>query len=72
MNNALKSIGFKKSAINECVWYRDNTIFLCYVGGSIFVGPDSKDVDAVIEEIRKTGLYIEDKGNIEDNLGFNI
>ena len=36
------------------------------------MGPDSKDVDAVIDEIRKTGLYIEDKVNIEDTLGFNI
>ena len=27
LNDALRQIGFKKSAIGECVWYRDETIF---------------------------------------------
>ena len=30
------------------------------------MGPDSRDIDRAIEEIERSGLYIEDKGNIED------
>ena len=36
------------------------------------MGPDSKAIVAAIDEIRKAGLYIKDKGNIDDYLGFNI
>ena len=66
LNYALKSIGFKQSDVDDCVWYRYNTIFFCYVDDGIFVGPEYNATDVVIEKIRKVGLYIEDKGNIED------
>ena len=38
----------------------------------MFMGPDSKAIDKTIEEIKKAGLGIGYKGNVEDCLGVNI
>ena len=49
LNNALKSIGFKQPAVDQCVWYREKNILFYYVNGGIFIGPDSKAIDKSIE-----------------------
>ena len=56
LNNTLRQVGFKKSAVDECVWYKDKTIFFYYVGDGIFMGPDSKATDRAIKDIEKAGL----------------
>ena len=57
--------------MDECVWYKYETIFFYYVNNDIFMGLDYKVIDRAIKEIEKSGLDIEDKGNIEDYLGAN-
>ena len=54
------------------LWYWDKTVFFYYVDNSMFMGPDSKAIDKTIEEIKKAGLGIGYKGNVEDCLGVNI
>ena len=71
-NDALRMIWFKKSAVNECVWYRDKTILFYCVDYIIFMGPEPKYIDKAIEDIEKEGLDIEDKVNIQDYLRVNI
>ena len=65
LNDALKPISFKQSDIDKSVWYRDKTIFFCYVNDIIFVGPESKSINTMIEKIMKAGLDTENKVNIE-------
>ena len=72
LNNALRAIWFKQSAVNECVWYRYETIFFYCVNVGIFMGPDHRAIDKSIKDIEKAGLDIEDKGDIEYYLGVNI
>ena len=48
LNDALHRVGFKQSAIDECVWYQDQTIFFYYVDNVIFVGPDSGAIEKSI------------------------
>eukprot|EP00957_Ditylum_brightwellii_P198739 15148279-Ditylum_brightwellii.AAC.1 len=35
----LEEIDFKLSTIDECIFYKGQMIFLCYIDDSIFVGP---------------------------------
>ena len=42
LNDELRYIGLKKSAIDKCVWYRENTILFYDVNDNIFMGSDSR------------------------------
>lgn len=59
-------------AVDQCIWYQENTINFYYVEDGIFMGLDSKAIDKMIEEIEKAGLYIEDIVKIDAYLGVNI
>jgi hypothetical protein len=52
----LLSIGFQQSEIDECVFYRSQTIFVVYVDDGIFASPSSREIDQVINDLRKVGL----------------
>ena len=58
LNNALRQVGFKKSAMDECIWYKDETIFFYYVDEIISMGLNSKVINREIENIKKEGLNI--------------
>ena len=74
LTSRLKRVGFKQSAIDDCVFYKGNVIFFFYVDDGIFVSPDSKEVDKVIKELKDPaiGLDLEDQGDIADYLGINF
>jgi hypothetical protein len=60
----LLKIGFQQSEIDECVFYRNSTIFVVYVDDGIFASPDNKEIDQAIMDLRKAKFDIEDKGDI--------
>eukprot|EP00956_Cyclotella_meneghiniana_P035933 scaffold119648_cov87-Cyclotella_meneghiniana.AAC.1 len=68
----LGQIGFKPSLIDDCVFYRDNVIFIVYVDDGIFVSPDDQHISAAIQDIIDTGLDIEDQGHPNDYVGVAI
>ena len=68
----LCSIGFKPSLIDDCVFYRDDIIFMVYVDDGIFLGKDDEQLKTVIREIQGIGLDIEDQGHPADYVGVNI
>ena len=63
-NDALCQVGFKQSAMDDCMCYKNNTTCFYYVDDGIFMGPDSGAINKAIEDIERAGLDIEDKGNI--------
>ena len=67
----LTDIGFKQSKVDECVFFRDNVIFICYVDDGIFASPDNKAIDKAINELKQR-FDIEDQGDITDYLGVNV
>jgi hypothetical protein len=48
MRKGLRRLGFKQSKVDECVFYKGNTIFFAYVDDGCFVGPDAKEIDGII------------------------
>jgi hypothetical protein len=69
----LSSLGYKASLIDDCVFCKDNIIFMVYVGDGIFLGPDDEQLKQTIYNIQNTGINIEDQGHPADYyVGVNI
>ena len=68
----LKSIGFRQSEHDECVFFKGKALYLLYTDDSILAGPDEEELSQIVEEIRSTGLDVTEEGDLEDFLGVNI
>ncbi|KAL7484860.1 hypothetical protein ACHAW6_010466, partial [Cyclotella cf. meneghiniana] len=68
----LESIGFTQSTIDECVFYRDDIIFIVYVDDGIFLGQSDDQFTVIIKELTEIGLEVEDQGHPADYVGVNI
>ncbi len=68
----LREINFKQSLIDDCVFYRDNVIFIVYVDDGIFLGPSDQQLHDIINELRNLKLSIEDQGHPADYVGVSI
>jgi hypothetical protein len=68
----LASIGFYPSLIDDCVFFRDDVIFMVYVDDGIFIGNNYAQLQAIIKEMQDLGLNIEDQGHPADYVGVNI
>ena len=68
----IDEVGFTRSNIDECVFYRGSVMHVLYTDDSILAGPDLKEVERTIEDIKKAKLDITIEGNIQDFLGVNI
>ncbi len=68
----LLSIRFTTSLIDDCVFFRDDIIFMVYVDDGIFLGNDDSKLQEAIKDIQDLGLYIEDHGHPADYVGVNI
>ena len=68
----LLSIGFTTSLIDDCVFFRDDIIFMVYMDDGIFLGDDDWKLQQAIKDIQDTGLNIEDQGHPADYKGVNI
>ncbi|KAL7503607.1 hypothetical protein ACHAXN_001832 [Cyclotella atomus] len=72
MDEKLHSIGFENSLVDECVYYRDDVIFIVYVDDGIFIGGDDDSITKAIRDITESGLEIEDQGHPSDYVGVSI
>ena len=68
----INKVGFKQSEVDECVFYRGSVMYVLYTDDSILAGPDSKEIDQAIEDIKRAKLNITIEGDIQDFLGVNI
>ena len=58
--------------MDECVFYKGKAMYVLYTDDSILAGPDQKELDDIIEQIRKAKLNITVEGDLQDFLGVNI
>ena len=62
-------MGFVASQIDECLFYRGQSVFVLYTDNSILAGPDSRELDSIIEDRKKAELDLTVEGDIADFLG---
>jgi hypothetical protein len=67
-----REINFKQSLIEDCIFYRDNFIFIVYVEDGIFLGPLDQQLRDIINELRNLKLSIEDQCYPADYVGVSI
>jgi hypothetical protein len=68
LSDALVSkMGFRKSVIDSCLYYRDGLIFVFYVDDGIIVSHDDRQINAFIDELRACSF---DLGVEEDYAGY--
>ena len=72
LSKGLFDIGFKRSEVDECVFTRGTTIFMCYVDDGIFSDPDDSNIDQAIQDLKKAGFDIENRGDLQDYLGIHV
>ena len=68
----VQDVGFTKSSIDECVFYRGSVVYVLYTDDSILCGPNQQEIDQVIADLKAAKLNITVEGNIKDFLGVNI
>ena len=59
-------IGFVPGDIDECVFYKDDMIYVLYTNDFILTGPNHKQLLQTIEHIKGTGLKLTNEGDIHD------
>jgi hypothetical protein len=72
LTGKLLGLGYKRSLIDECVFYRGSLVFLLYVDDGIFVSLEGSYIDGTIRELQRENLKIEDQGLPADYVGVNI
>jgi hypothetical protein len=60
----LKHVGFGASQIDKCLFYKGQSVFVLYTDDSILAGPDPKELDSIIEEMKKAELDLTVEGDI--------
>ena len=55
------SIGFTPSLIDDCVFFRNDNIFMVYVDDGISLGNDDSKLQDAIKEIQGSGLTLKIK-----------
>jgi hypothetical protein len=72
LTKKLLAIGFIKSDVDECVFYKGTAIYVLYTDDSILTGPNAAELDAIIELMKKEGLDLTVEGDVSDFLGVKI
>ena len=70
-DKGLQDLGFVQSKIDECMFYKNNTILLVYVDDAILTGPDKLEIEQIYDEM-DTIFDISYEGDISDYLGVHI
>ncbi len=68
----LLEIGFTQSLIDDCGFYRGDTIFIVNVDDRIFIGDNDNQIMAIISQLQGLGLKIEDQGHPANYIGVKI
>ena len=71
LHDNLIKLGFVRSNIDKCIFYKGTCVLLVYVDDCIIMGPHQSEIDEIISDMSGE-LRMEDQGDLEDYLGVNI
>ena len=67
----MKELGFQQSDVDECVFYRDTTVFFVYVDDGVFLDADPANIDRAMLDLQSK-FRVQDEGSLSDYLGVNV
>ena len=69
LRDGLLELKFQQSKVDECVFYRGDTIILIYTDDCIVLNKNSQaEIDKVVK-LLQSKFNVQDEGNLEDYLG---
>ena len=68
----MKELGLTSYTVDKSVFYRGRTMYALYTDDSILAGPDKKEINHIIEDLKKAKLVLTVEGDLQDFLGVNI
>ena len=71
-NKLVDELGFVQSRIDQCVFYRGTTIFICYTDDGIALDINGSNLDKFLQDLANANLKVEDMGHPNDYVGVNI
>jgi Reverse transcriptase (RNA-dependent DNA polymerase)/GAG-pre-integrase domain len=82
LHDRLLARGFKQSAVDMCLYYRKDVALLIYTDDGILIGPNPKDLDAIIALLKAPvvargkqthrAFNITDEGTLDEYLGVKV
>ena len=60
----VNELGFKHSKVDECVFYRGQTLYVMYTDDSILAGPSEKEIDQIFKDLIKAKLDLTIEGDL--------
>ena len=71
LKKGLQGCGFTQSTVDECVFYKEQVIFMVYVDDAILISPKDMLIDKSLHDLCKS-FNLTDEGNIADYLGIKV
>ena len=62
----LKKIGFELLKVDKSIFYEENMIFFYYIDSDIFIGPNDKEIDDAVQQLKDLKYNVEEIEDIED------
>jgi len=72
LHRILSKLGFVRSQVDECVYYRDGVMYLLYTDDSILARRSEAKIRQAIIDIERSGLKITIEGSVADFLRVHI
>jgi hypothetical protein len=71
LEKGLRKIGFRRSQVCPCLFFRGNVALIIYVDDCILFSPSSSSIDQAINDLRKAeeNYTLEDQGEVHEFLG---
>jgi Reverse transcriptase (RNA-dependent DNA polymerase) len=71
LHNQLCEMGWQQSEADECVYYRENVVFLVYVDDGILISPQKEGIENALRMIQSK-FKISIEGTLSDYVGVNV
>ena len=69
MKQGLEQQGFKSSKTDPCLFLRDDTIIVTYVDDCLIFSKDKKNIDSLLDNLRKTFTLTDEGSDVNTFLG---
>ena len=72
LTDGLRSLGFKQSTHDPCLFIKNTIMYVIYVDDTIFFSLDEKIIDTYINSLKQISFDLTDEGYVDAFLGVNV
>ena len=65
LKSGLIQLGFTKSKVGPCLYFKDEDICAIYIDDTIFYSPDDSKIDQKISELKALNFDLIDEGEVD-------